>query len=704
MVRLRPTLEFRRGDELVTHVVASPDATWFQGHFPNAPLLPGVAMMALVEDSLLHFWSDADQPAVEVASYRRVRFRQRVEPGANLRARVRRVDGEHFRFSVELGGAAACTGECSVKSRGGQGTPARPSSAERTWSGIDRSGRARFTSDGATLGEVARFAARLCDLAAGGAPPKVCVASADRVEVAAAVLAALAGGIEAIFPPALTAEAVAATVTARPFSHWLGPAEWSERLAGLVAVRVSADVSLRAGRALGLADPDVARIFLQTGGTTGQPQGWPKTARNLLDEVAAHVRGLRVEADDHILATVPPHHIYGLLFSVLLPLGSGATVERTSPFFPQEIVELVARTQATVLVSTPAHLRALSTITWTAHRLRLVLSSGAPLATVDAAAFHGRTGLWPLEIYGSTETGGIAVRRQDVADCPWSPMPAVDCRCEGEVLTVRSPYVSGSHRSDFFHTADLAEIRADGRFDLLGRSDGIVKVGAQRVSLPGIEKALIGLATVVDAVVLALPSPSGRGQEIVALVASPRSADEIGRELRERLPSPAWPRRLRCVPAIPTTPSGKRDRPAILRLIELDAGEAPSAEGAVERTSRPGALERIRAWLRATRLVRKALDTPIDPVILRPPSARIVVGLVLLVASYVLGWPAMAVLGAIAAWLRRPALLLAGPPLYGLSWAVFAVALVFIGSKSVSTGRAFGLLLVRRFAERYLRN
>jgi acyl-coenzyme A synthetase/AMP-(fatty) acid ligase len=703
MFCLRPTLEFRRGNELVTHALASPEAIWFQGHFPNGPLLPGVAMMALVEESLLHLWQDADHSAVEVESYRRVRFRQPVEPGASLRVRMRQVEEGRLRFSVELAGTAACTGECNIMPQAGQEAGRQESRAERVWAGLDLDGGTRFCSDGATLADVAQLAARLCELSVAGTPPTVCVASEDRVEVAAAMLAALSGGIEVIFPPALSPEAVAATIQARPFQYWLGPAEWMDKLADLAVARVPTGPTL-ASRALRLADPDVGRIFLQTGGTTGLPQVWPKTARNLLDEVAAHVRGLRVEADDHILATVPPHHIYGLLFSLLLPLGSGATVERTSPFFPQEIAERVARTQATILVSTPAHLRALSTITWTSHRLRLVLSSGAPLAAADAVAFHGRTGLWPLEIYGSTETGGIAVRRQDVADCPWSPMPAAECRCESEVLTVRSPYVSGSHSSDFFHTADLAEIHADGRFDLLGRSDGIVKVGAQRVSLPGIEKALIGLAAVLDAVVLALPSPSGRGQEIVALVASRRSADEIGRELRERLPSPAWPRRLRCVPIIPTTPSGKRDRPAILRLLELDEGEAPSAEGAVESSSRPGAFARLRAWLRGTRLVRKAFDTPVDPVLLRPPSARIVVGLVLLGASYVLGWPAIALLGAIAAWLRRPALLLGGPLLYGLSWAVFAVGLVFIGSKSVSTGRAFGLLLVRRLAERYLRS
>jgi hypothetical protein len=122
----------------------------------------------------------------------------------------------------------------------------------------------------------------------------------------------------------------------------------------------------------------------------------------------------------------------------------------------------------------------------------------------------------------------------------------------------------------------------------------------------------------------------------------------------------------------------------------------------VEGSPSPRAFERLRRWLGRTRLVRRALDTPVDPVLLRPPSPRIVVGLSLLGASYLLGWPAIALLGAIAAWLGRPVLLLGGPLLYGLSWLVFAVGLVFIGSKSIGTGRAFGLLLVRRLAERFL--
>ena len=575
MVRLRPTLEFRRGDELVTHVLALPGAVWFQGHFPGRPLLPGVAMLALVEESVGAFWADADRPALRIESFRRVRFRQRVEPGANLRVRLRRSQPGTLRFAVEVGGLAACTGECSVVADSSDGAfrPTRAESSARPWAGR---ASALFSSDGTHFETVALRASGLCALTSEGSRPCVCVASEDRVEVAAVVLAALTGAIEIVFPAAVTPEALLASFEARPFSHWLGPAEWQPKVAGLAAERVADGVPSQRVHDLQIGHLDAARIFLQTGGTTGLPRLWQKTAGNLLGEVVRHVHALQVETGDHILATVTPHHIYGLLFSVLLPLVSGATIERTSPFFPHEIAERIEKTATTILVSTPAHLRALSASLTSRYQLRLVLSSGAPLSAADAAVFFARTGIWPLEVYGSTETGGIAVRRQDVADASWSPLSGVDYRVEGDVLRVRSPFVSPDADGDqngFFSTADRAQERPDGRFDLLGRVDGVVKVGGKRVALPDIEKIIAALDRVQDAVVMASPSESGRGQEIVALVASDRPAADLTRELRAKLPSPSWPRRLRCVPAIPTTSAGKRDRVAILELLSAATRE-----------------------------------------------------------------------------------------------------------------------------------
>lgn len=575
MSRPRPTLEFRQGDELVAHAVVSADAVWFQGHFPGMPILPGVALLAMVEDAIERLWGNADHPSVEIQAFHRVRFRQMLSPGANLRIRVRQSQPDRLRFTVEHDGLPASTGECVVaavsesRADGGSIAELLPRTPTRLTT--------RFCSDGTTVAEIVERASRISGLRSADGPARICVATEDRAEVAAALLAALSGQVLALFPPALSADAVRATHSLRPFSHWLGPAAWQAELSDLLAAGPVEDAGRAGGGAPGSLGPaDKPCVFLHTGGTTGKPRSWAKTPRNLLGEVGVLVRCLQVLPQDHILATVPPHHIYGLLFSVLLPLCSGASVERFSPFFPQEIGARVAGTSASILVSTPAHLKALAKVMTGPGRLRLVLSSGAPLSAADAKDFFASTGLWPLEVYGSTETGGIAIRRQDVADAPWRPLPGIACRPDGEALAVRSPFISGDVPFDadgFFSTADLATVRPDGSFELSGRADGVVKVGGKRVLLPEIEKAIVALAEVTDAVVLALPSDSGRGQEIVALVASARPADEILRRLREQLPSPSWPRRLRTVDAIPHTPSGKRDRAAILRLLDLPAGQ-----------------------------------------------------------------------------------------------------------------------------------
>lgn len=569
MARVRPTLEYRRGSQLGAHVFASQDAGWFDGHFPAYPLFPGVAILAMVEEAIDLFWPDAVHPAVTIVSYRRVRFRKRVKPTESLRILVEEAAPERLRFSVEAEGQIACSGECSVSTDQARPMP-KPADVGVAWETLVARGRARLCSDGATLDDALARARGLARLAAEKTNARICVATEDRLDVAAAVLAAFSGQVQVLFPPALAPDAVLATYRATPFSHWIGPASWQPLLGDVPARHVDPSALEADERSLEMGSEGRPCVLLQTGGTTGQPRLWMKSPRNLLVEVMAHVHALQVGPDDHILATVPPHHIYGLLFSVLLPLCSGATVERVSPFFPQEIARRIAQTSATLLVSTPAHLRALTATLDAGHALRLVLSSGAPLAAADAAAFAARTKHWPLEIYGSTETGGIASRRQDRPDALWQPLPNVACRASAGCLAVQSSYVSDDAELEddgCFLTADRVDLRSDGSFELFGRSDGIVKVGGQRVALPEVEQALLSLDQVCDAAVVAVPVDSGRGQEIVALVVCDRPVDDLARELRERLPSPAWPRRLRSVPEIPTTASGKRDRNAIVDLF-----------------------------------------------------------------------------------------------------------------------------------------
>lgn len=62
-----------------------------------------------------------------------------------------------------------------------------------------------------------------------------------------------------------------------------------------------------------------------------------------------------------------------------------------------------------------------------------------------------------------------------------------------------------------------------------------------------------------------------------------------------------------------------------------------------------------------------------------PPSFRIVLGMGLLVLSYVACWPLISVLGGLAAYLRQPWIAAAGPVVYGLSHLCFLAGIALTG-------------------------
>lgn len=64
------------------------------------------------------------------------------------------------------------------------------------------------------------------------------------------------------------------------------------------------------------------------------------------------------------------------------------------------------------------------------------------------------------------------------------------------------------------------------------------------------------------------------------------------------------------------------------------------------------------------------------------PSLRILVGVAVILFSYVIGWPAIGVMGTLAVYLNKPLLAaVGGPLLYGLSHLVFLVGMYLAGAK-----------------------
>jgi len=311
-----------------------------------------------------------------------------------------------------------------------------------------------------------------------------------------------------------------------------------------------------------MRDADRSFLKLFTGGSTGKPKVWSKSPRNLLAEAFYLRDKFGLTSKDLFISTVPPYHIYGLLFSILAPFVSQARVLPEVFTFPQEIISTINRHKATVLVSVPIHYRSLKVENLSTPTLRVAFSSSGVLTRSDATHFLKKTGLGINEIYGSTETGGIASRSISENTDSWKPADVVSWRMSGKRLAVRSDFISREMDRDgdgFCVTGDEVQPDKNGRFLLLGRADGIVKVAGKRVDLLDVQNKIQTLPTVRDAVVIALPAEKGRESVIAAVVACELTEIQLRKMILEKLEPYAMPRRIKILPSITRTATGKID-------------------------------------------------------------------------------------------------------------------------------------------------
>jgi acyl-coenzyme A synthetase/AMP-(fatty) acid ligase len=427
-----------------------------------------------------------------------------------------------------------------------------------------------FSQAGASFGEVYGMAAWLRAAFAGGpGRSTVCLAAEDRAVIAAALLASLAGGPILLLPYAFSAQALASLRQATGFTAAITdiPRDFP---AGIdVVCPQRGDFGPELGRFTAAPRDELLRLY--TGGSTGVPQIWSKTRANIFSEVLFLARHFGISRQDRIVATISPYHVYGLLYSVALPLVSGATVLPGMPSFPEEIIQAVQENKATVLVSVPAHYRALRGRPGMGPSLRLAFSSAGMLDIADNSDFCRGNTAGIVEVYGSTETGGIALRNRSRGEGHFTPYPTVEWTIAEQRLRIRSPYLSPGLPRDaagFFVTGDRVEAHAQDGFILKGRADSITKVAGKRVDLEEIHTLIKQQPGVADCLVLALAEAGGREHRIVAVVEGQSvDVEAIRRALASQVEPYALPRVIKTVERMPMKENGKYDRREILRLF-----------------------------------------------------------------------------------------------------------------------------------------
>jgi acyl-coenzyme A synthetase/AMP-(fatty) acid ligase len=330
----------------------------------------------------------------------------------------------------------------------------------------------------------------------------------------------------------------------------------------------------------GMPQVDEAQLiaYVFTSGSTGAPLPWRKSFGRLIGCVREQARRLDLSGGARwaILATVPPQHMYGLEASVLLPLGTGHALCAERPFYPADIVaalEQLPRPRA--LVSTPVHLRALLASGVALPAVDLVVCSTAPLARQLAVEAECRFGTRLLEIYGSTESGQIAMRRP-TATPEWRLWPGVSLEQQGE-----STWARGGHLEQPTALADVLEMTGTESFLLHGRVSDLVNIAGKRSSLAYLNHQLNSIPGVLDGAFFHAEEPSGSLTGVVrvgaCVVAPALEAARLLEALRERIDAVFLPRPLLFVEQLPRNGTGKLPLSA-LRALAIEVKSATAAK------------------------------------------------------------------------------------------------------------------------------
>ncbi|HLT44088.1 MAG TPA: AMP-binding protein [Luteimonas sp.] len=392
----------------------------------------------------------------------------------------------------------------------------------------------------------------------------------DRYRFLLAFCAAAVRGQATLLPPSRAPEAVAGVARRHPGAYCLGDAD--APAPGLHHWRLPEVLHEADGGALQV-DPRALAVVGYTSGTTGEPVANAKPWAAFHTSTAQNITALRHlwagAAQVHVVATVPPQHMYGMELSVLLPLLGDAAVHAGRPFFPRDIVRALAQAPVPrLLVTTPVHLRALlrgldAEPSLAMPPLAGIVSATAPLPVELAEAAEARFACEVREVFGSTETCVVASRRS-AREPAWTPFPGVrltpldgGCRVEAPQLT--APVA----------LADLVDLHPDGRFELRGRNADLLEIAGKRASLGDLTRKLLAIPGVEDGVVFQLDEEDAAGvRRIAALAVAPGLGEAaILASLRRSVDPVFLPRRLKRVATLPHNATGKLPRAALLALI-----------------------------------------------------------------------------------------------------------------------------------------
>ena len=334
---------------------------------------------------------------------------------------------------------------------------------------------------------------------------------------------------------------------------------------------------------------DETKIVLYTSGSTGHPKAVLQRMTEFEADNAFILSKWYDEfASRKVCAVNSHHHIYGFLFTISLPFAAGVPIRRKRIEFPEEF-ELMDD-ESYMIIAVPAFLkRTCAELGEKSLPLKnpWIFTSGGAVSPELAVETERVFGFCPLEVYGSTETSGIAYRQQKKNGLVWTPFDNAKIWLDKDdgCLTIISPYIKDPAG---FKTGDLAEMHEDGTFLLKGRADSIVKIEEKRISVTEVENRLLQSGLVLDCSVV--PMADRRQYLAAAIVLNGEGkAKFAGTEkylinrhfhdfLLQYFENVVLPKKWRYLEKLPTDIQGKKHKPEIQALFSVSEDSAENGD------------------------------------------------------------------------------------------------------------------------------
>jgi acyl-coenzyme A synthetase/AMP-(fatty) acid ligase len=321
-------------------------------------------------------------------------------------------------------------------------------------------------------------------------------------------------------------------------------------------------------------EDDVEPVLVQmSSGTTGEPKCINRTWLSIDIELQNYIEHFTDLAEMTAVVACPVNHSYGLICGILASIKRGSEPVIITNFNPKYIIKKVRETTSPILYSSPALITTITMMVKADQPIHAIMTSGTLMqATWLEQAANKCEKLY--QQYGCSEVGCISLGGdiKSIHDqgmvLPHLTVKSGSSAEEPQEIVVTTEAstknISTKETSITVSTRDLGYLDANNRLHFISRIDEMINVSGLNVYPAEVEKVVMDMPNITDAVVFKKSHAFGNDQVCLQFIAEQEIANEDIRSWCSKyLNKYQVPLQIAQVEKIDRLPNGKVSRKAL---------------------------------------------------------------------------------------------------------------------------------------------